>query len=169
MLIINQKDDTNYYIYDLSHGLLSDLTMDINGDRVIQKGKFLINQTISSETVTTSSNSLNNPSNLLDQYLLQFMISNGISSNIGNNIYHRPFHGNFESIMSNPSNPIINPLNNNNPSTNSLFHPNVTPMMQTNSLLNENICGCEYSNNNTSNCNKTVSYTHLTLPTNREV
>ena len=157
MLIINQRDDTNYYIYDLSNGLLSDFTMDINGERVIQKGKFLINTTISSETVTTSSNLLYKPNSILDQYLLQFMLTNGITTNnINNGYYNKPFYGNFESIMSNPSNPIINPINDINPNqySNTLFHPNVTPMMQNNSMLNENICGCEYSSNDTSNCKK---------------
>ena len=54
--------------------------------------------------------------------------------------YHAPHYNSFESAMSTPSNPIVNPVNSMNPLdySQSLFGPNVTPTMMQNMCKNSN-------------------------------
>ena len=56
----------------------------------------------------------------------------------GNQGYTMPFYNSFESAMNNPSNPLVNPTNAMNPLqyNQSLFGPNVTPMMSQNMCKN---------------------------------
>ena len=56
----------------------------------------------------------------------------------GNQGYTMPFYNNFESAMNNPSNPLVNPTNAMNPLqyNQSLFGPNVSPMMSQNMCKN---------------------------------
>ena len=54
--------------------------------------------------------------------------------------YYAPHYNSFESAMSTPSNPIVNPVNSMNPLdySQSLFGPNVTPTMMQNMCKNSN-------------------------------
>ena len=60
------------------------------------------------------------------------------SMGLGNQGYTMPFYNSFESAMNNPSNPLVNPTNAMNPLqyNQSLFGPNVTPMMSQNMCKN---------------------------------
>ena len=54
--------------------------------------------------------------------------------------YVPPIYNNFETAMNLPSNPIVNPVNSMNPLeyAETLFGPNITPVMAKNSYLNQN-------------------------------
>ena len=92
----------------------------------------------------------------LRDYLLS---STGVSSGLGlssmmsnNDYYNAPLYNSFEGIMSNPSNPIVNPLNSMNPLqySQTLFGPNITPSMVQNICKNSNL-------NNNSSANSEIS------------
>lgn len=67
-----------------------------------------------------------------------YLLDQNISDPLLMSQYNAPLMNNFESIMNNPSNPLINPVNSMNPLqySQSLFGPSVTPMMAKNAHLN---------------------------------
>lgn len=70
------------------------------------------------------------------------------------------YYNSFEAAMSNPSNPLVNPVNSMNPKeySQTLFGPNTTDMMQKNSCLNCNQNGSKQSKTNESNYTDTDTY-----------
>ena len=87
---------------------------------------------------------------------MQYMLGAGIDPRIfGSGGYNYPFTGNFEMAMNYPSNPSVNPINNMNPQqySESLFGPNVTPMMAQQMCKNFSDYKSEKDNNNNNNNN----------------
>ncbi len=162
--------DLSGKVYDLSEKHMSNLTIFLDGVNLITNGQL---QGISSSSTTSSSSSgsngssgssasvgdiitnvLSGNSNLDDYpnllrdypYLLQY------PSLLQSSNYYSPYYNNsFESIMSLPSDPLVNPNGAMNPLqyNESLFSPHLTPMM-TKSMcknLNVNTKVSEVSNN----------------------
>ena len=83
----------------------------------------------------------------LDNLLFSQLLQNGTYGST----YVPPIYNNFETAMNLPSNPIVNPVNSMNPLqyAESLFGPNITPVMAKNAYLNQHLDGAtvESSNN----------------------
>ena len=144
-------------LYDLSHNKLSGVTIRVNNVDIIKAGKFeerIVPTTPTAPTAVNTpatasigdinfsglyggipgfSNSLLGISNELMLYMMQ---NGGFGTS-----YVPPIYNNFETAMNLASNPIVNPVNSMNPLeyAETLFGPQVTPMMSKNSLLNGNI------------------------------
>ena len=86
-------------------------------------------------------------SSYLDNLLFSQLLQNGTYGST----YVPPIYNNFETAMNLPSNPIVNPVNSMNPLqyAESLFGPNITPVMAKNAYLNQHLDGAtvESSNN----------------------
>jgi hypothetical protein len=87
-----------------------------------------------------------------------YMLNQGNFNTIFPQNIQAPIYNNFEAAMNMPSNPIMNPVNSMNPLqyAESLFGPNVTPMMVKNAFLNQNTtdnCSKTCNNNNSNSCN----------------
>ena len=147
-------------LYDLSNNILSGLNIFINNNNVINNGKFILNTTDSSSKSTETSSTAEVASSTasggnvsigdfnfsglfggknsgkLDSELYSYLLTKGAFGSQ----YVPPLYNNFETAMNLPSNPIVNPVNSMNPLdySQSLFGPNVTPMMVKNSYLNQN-------------------------------
>jgi hypothetical protein len=78
----------------------------------------------------------NRPQDINDELFL-YLLNQG---NFGSS-YVPPIYNNFETAMNLPSNPIVNPVNTMNPLeyAETLFAPQVTPMMAKNSYLNSDV------------------------------
>lgn len=134
-------------LYDLSNNKLSTFNMKINNIDIIKSGLFQKIETPNTPTPNANnsisdinfsglfgnSNGIRTISNELFLYLLN-------QGNFGSS-YVPPIYNNFETAMNLPSNPIVNPVNSMNPLeyAETLFGPQVTPMMSKNSYLNSDI------------------------------
>ena len=160
-------------LYDLSNNILSRLSIFINDTNVINNGKFILNTTDSSSKSTETSSTAavagstasggnvsigdfnfsglfgGKNSGKLDNELYSYLLTKGAFGSQ----YVPPLYNNFETAMNLPSNPIVNPVNSMNPLdySQSLFGPNVTPMMVKNSYLNQNNANVTNSDKNNSN------------------
>jgi hypothetical protein len=144
-------------LYDLCNNKLSSFNMRINNVDIIKSGVF---QTIAVKETTVirevsanitpvsasasigdinfsglfgNTNGIRSISNELFLYLLN-------QGNFGSS-YVPPIYNNFETAMNLPSNPIVNPVNTMNPLeyAETLFAPQVTPMMAKNAYLNSDV------------------------------
>ena len=174
-------------LYDLSNNILSGLNIFINNINVINNGKFILNTTDSNsksmetsktEAVATSQANGGNVSigdfnfsglfggknsGKLDNELYSYLLTKGAFGSQ----YVPPLYNNFETAMNLPSNPIVNPVNSMNPLdySQSLFGPNVTPMMVKNSYLNQNnanVTNSDKKNQNLVNSSDNESVNNLT-------
>ena len=151
--------DNSGLLYDLSHNPLN-ISLDIDRSRIIEKGKLKDLTTATSlntgmtnaqilafaeamkggntdivlpeRDTTYSTSSMKND-------ILDYLLGNSGAS-FQDSGYHAPHYNSFESVMSNPSNPIVNPVNSMNPLdySQSLIGPNVTPTMMQNMCKNSN-------------------------------
>ena len=142
--------------YDLSNNQLKNLTMKINAQTIIKDGSLvpkLIETPVTAKVAETAKVTATGGSvgditisallgggglhgtNNLDKELYAYLLSQGAYGNA----YVPPMYNNFESAMNLPSNPLVNPVNSMNPLeySQSLFGPNVTPMMAKNAYLNQ--------------------------------
>ena len=142
-------------LYDIStNSRLSSVTIRMNNVDVIKSGIFQENAietaaavaTKSTSTSTATANStlgvnisglfgggVNNMTGISNELFL-YLLNNGAFGNA----YVPPVYNNFETAMNLASNPLVNPVNSMNPLeyAQTLFGPEVTPMMSKNSSLN---------------------------------
>tara|TARA_B100001093_G_scaffold497974_1_gene545519 strand:+ start:50 stop:1573 length:1524 start_codon:yes stop_codon:yes gene_type:complete len=97
-----------------------------------------------------------------------------LNKNIKNN-HKQPTNNSFESIMNEPTNPIVNPINSMNPIeySQTLFKPCITPSMCKNSMLNGNIqkVNTDDTNNTdeTNNTDNTNNANNSLLPNDKSI
>jgi len=146
-------------LYDLSNNKLS-TTIKINNVEIIKSGVFQETKTPEAKVAEANSiasigdinfsglfgntNGLKGMNNELFLYLLN-------QGSFGSS-YVPPIYNNFETAMNLASNPIVNPVNSMNPLeySQTLFGPQVTPMMSKNAYMNSdiNIASANNKNNN---------------------
>jgi hypothetical protein len=166
MLLIENSGN----LYDLSDNKLSGVMLKVNNVDIIRDGKFETKVTPAADPVVVAgapatatvgdinfnglyggmpgfSNSLLGLSNELILYMMQ---NGGFGTS-----YVPPIYNNFETAMNLASNPIVNPVNSMNPLeyAQTLFGPQVTPIMSKNSILNSSIDSAQV-NEGTNDSNK---------------
>jgi len=166
MLLIENSGN----LYDLSNNKLSGVRLLVNNVPIIKDGKFETKVTPAADPVVVAgapatatvgdinfnglyggmpgfSNSLLGLSNELILYMMQ---NGGFGTS-----YVPPIYNNFETAMNLASNPIVNPVNSMNPLeyAQTLFGPQVTPIMSKNSILNSSIDSAQV-NEGTNDSNK---------------
>lgn len=157
-LFLTKKDKTDGQIYDLSKEKLN-YSISIDNINIIYKGKIITKEQTAKTTTTATTGrvtggaasigdiiigngqpgynlgllGLSSESDILTSDLLYYMQQQ--------KLYNSPYYGSFENVMSSPSNPIYNSLNNMNPLeySNTLFPNTTTPMMQQNAYMNSNV------------------------------
>ena len=152
-LFLTKKDKTDGQIYDLSKEKLN-YSISIDNINIIDKGKIIKKETTATTGRATGGTAsvgdiiigngqrvpynlgllgLSSESDMLTSDLLYYMQQQ--------KLYNSPYYGSFENVMSSPSNPIYNSLNNMNPLeySNTLFPNTTTPMMQQNAYMNSNV------------------------------
>lgn len=142
-------------LYDLSNTKLSNFYMKINGVDIIKSGVFQKIETKEPPTIIESSTNVTPTSaasaSIGDINFSGLFGTNSGLSGISNELflyllnqgtfgssYVPPIYNNFETAMNLSSNPLVNPVNSMNPLeyAQTLFGPQVTPMMSKNSALN---------------------------------
>jgi hypothetical protein len=165
MLLIENSGN----LYDLSDNKLSGVMLKVNNVDIIKDGKFETKVTPAADpvvvagapaTATTGDivfNGLygmpgfsNSISGISDELILYMMQNGGFGTS-----YVPPIYNNFETAMNLASNPIVNPVNSMNPLeyAQTLFGPQVTPIMSKNSILNSSIDSAQV-NEGTNDSNK---------------
>ena len=147
-------------LYDLSNNKLS-TTIKINNVDIINSGVF--QQTKTPETKTPETKTANNVASIGDINFSGLFGNNSRLTGISNELflyllnqgsfgssYVPPIYNNFETAMNLASNPIVNPVNSMNPLeySQTLFSPQVTPMMSKNAYLNSDINIASVKDNN---------------------
>jgi len=144
-------------LYDLCNNKLSSFNMRINNVDIIKSGIFqtiaikettVIRETSANITPVSASASIGdinfsglfgntNGIRSISNELFLYLLNQG---NFGSS-YVPPIYNNFETAMNLPSNPIVNPVNTMNPLeyAETLFAPQVTPMMAKNAYLNSDV------------------------------
>ena len=153
--------DNSGSLYDLSHVPLI-ISLDIDGSRIIEKGKLKdltaapptsLNTGMTTEQILAFAEAMKDgdtdivlpgrdttySTSSMKDVILDYLLGNSGAS-FQDSGYHAPHYNSFESAMSTPSNPIVNPVNSMNPLdySQSLFGPNVTPTMMQNMCKNSN-------------------------------
>ena len=144
-------------LYDLCNNKLSSFNMRINNVDIIKSGVFqtiavkestVIREVSANITPVSASASIGdinfsglfgntNGIRSISNELFLYLLNQG---NFGSS-YVPPIYNNFETAMNLPSNPIVNPVNTMNPLeyAETLFAPQVTPMMAKNAYLNSDV------------------------------